>query len=99
MIRDVHVSKKLCLKLAVVLLLYYLDDLTFTGIIINYLLLFKGSKSEAVFDCPPNLTSPILFRFKKNRPKKVCKVITESKTMFIILFDICCKPTLIRVQG
>ncbi|XP_062573690.1 intermembrane lipid transfer protein VPS13A-like, partial [Saccostrea cucullata] len=31
----------------------------------------KGSKSDAVFDCPSNVSSPVLFRFKKNRPKKV----------------------------
>nr|XP_034335213.1 vacuolar protein sorting-associated protein 13A isoform X3 [Crassostrea gigas] len=39
----------------------------------------KGSKSEAVFDCPPNLTSPILFRFKKNRPKKAKIKVYNSR--------------------
>nr|XP_022286655.1 vacuolar protein sorting-associated protein 13A-like isoform X3 [Crassostrea virginica] len=39
----------------------------------------KGSKSEAVFDCPANLTSPILFRFKKNRPKKAKIKVYNSR--------------------
>ncbi|XP_061177627.1 intermembrane lipid transfer protein VPS13A-like [Saccostrea echinata] len=39
----------------------------------------KGSKSDAVFDCPSNLTSPVLFRFKKNRPKKAKIKVYNSR--------------------
>ncbi|XP_056015608.1 intermembrane lipid transfer protein VPS13A-like isoform X3 [Ostrea edulis] len=39
----------------------------------------KGSKSEAVFDCQPNRTSPVLFRFKKNRPKKAKIKVFNSR--------------------